>query len=425
MEKGLASVAQALDALAEAVLSAWSEDRTVREVYGWHHPAVTRHDLSNIARSISHKIRVADLDDVDEVLKPVLADVPRRLKLLRAETVAHMFDGNGAQAIPAYVDTLLWLDKLLEPVLYWKVISDPKSMPAHLARKIRSIESELAKIVPDKSKLETQIALIAEATEAAENLPTDMEALRVAKSEVETLSSNAAASFGKISERVAESEKLLLALRSSDEEALKLVEQCGEAYRVTTTKGLAASFEQRAATLSVSMWIWVFGLLSALVVGSAIGSHRVSVLTDALRLSDPNWGVISIHIALSVLSVGAPLWFAWLATKQIGQRFRLAEDYGFKASVAKAYEGYRREAARIDSSFEARLFESALDRLDEAPLRLVEDTSHGSPWQELVSSDAFKQALNKVPDLREAVAAISARRRGDSRLDLAKDSTEK
>lgn len=67
------------------------------------------------------------------------------------------------------------------------------------------------------------------------------------------------------------------------------------------------------------------------------------------------------------------MWFAWLATKQIGQRFHLAEDYAFKASVAKAYEGYRKEAARIDPEFEARLFGSALTRLDEAPLRACGD----------------------------------------------------
>lgn len=85
---------------------------------------------------------------------------------------------------------------------------------------------------------------------------------------------------------------------------------------------------------------------------------------------DVRHGEIWLHIILSIVSVGAPLWFAWLATKQIGQRFRLAKDYSYKASVAKAYEGYRREAARIDEDFENRLFDSALTRLEEAPLGL-------------------------------------------------------
>lgn len=114
-----------------------------------------------------------------------------------------------------------------------------------------------------------------------------------------------------------------------------------------------------------------------------------------------------MQIALSLLSVGAPLWFAWLATKQIGQRFKLAEDYGFKASVAKAYEGYRKEAARIDEAFEARLFASALTRLEEAPLRLVGNTEHGSPWHELISSDAFQEALKFIPGFRDKFIEVA------------------
>lgn len=112
-------------------------------------------------------------------------------------------------------------------------------------------------------------------------------------------------------------------------------------------------------------------------------------------------GSIWLHIVLSILSLGAPIWFAWVATKQISQRFRLSEDYAFKASVAKAYEGYRKEAARIDESFEARLFSSALSRLEEAPLRLVESDTHSSPWHELISSPQFQKALETLPELRD------------------------
>lgn len=95
-----------------------------------------------------------------------------------------------------------------------------------------------------------------------------------------------------------------------------------------------------------------------------------------------------------------------LAAKQIGQRFRLAEDYAFKASVAKAYEGYRKEAARIDPQFEARLFGSALTRLDEAPLRLVEIGSHGSPWHELATSDGVRRAFELAPEFQEKATSL-------------------
>jgi hypothetical protein len=109
----------------------------------------------------------------------------------------------------------------------------------------------------------------------------------------------------------------------------------------------------------------------------------------------------------AMLGIGAPLWFAWLATKQIGQRFRLAEDYAFKASVAKAYEGYKKQAALYDEEFSSRLFASALTRLEEAPLRLVEQDSHGSPWHEVMRSDVCKQAMSTIPQFREKVAELA------------------
>lgn len=112
---------------------------------------------------------------------------------------------------------------------------------------------------------------------------------------------------------------------------------------------------------------------------------------------------------LSLLSVGAPVWFSWLATKQIGQRFRLAEDYAFKASISRAYEGFRREAARFDKDMEAKLLTSALTRLDELPLRLVETDSHGSPWHELASSDIVKQAFKAVPGFAEQVKDLAGK----------------
>ena len=110
---------------------------------------------------------------------------------------------------------------------------------------------------------------------------------------------------------------------------------------------------------------------------------------------------------MSILCVGALLLFARVAKKQLAQRFRLAEDYGYKDSVAKANKGYRKKAARFDPIFEARLFSSALTRLEEPPLRLIEGQIHGSPWQELIGSKEFTKALDTIPELRELFISIA------------------
>ncbi len=401
MHESLELVCRYLDSLSAIVLRSWTDDRTLREVYGWHHPALTRHDLALLPAELAKRIRDACPQSLTAELQSRLQDVPRRLELLHADTVSQMFNGNGHQAVPAYTATIDWLGQILEPLLGWQTFQDNKAMPVQLAKRLRSIQAELDFLIPNKERVEEQIRLIQEATDAAESLPADLHSLKEARNAINKLSSETEQLYGKIDQRSKDATQALETISHQQVEAGKLVQQCEEAYRITTTKGLAAAFDQRANRLSNSMWVWVVGLVAALGIGAYLGALRVTLLSVAIAEKEPQWGVIWMHIALSILSVGAPLWFAWLSTKQIGQRFRLAEDYGFKASVAKAYEGYRREAARIDEAFEARLFSSALTRLEEAPLRLVEDISHGSPWHELVASEAFQKALGTVPELKD------------------------
>ncbi|OOQ61484.1 hypothetical protein BC343_20435 [Mucilaginibacter pedocola] len=263
------------------------------------------------------------------------------------------------------------------------------------------MQADIDNIVPNKENLEEQIKRIQDATSAAESLPTDLAQLKDARLKIDSMSTEAASAMGKIgllSEAAAMSS---VSLKAREEEAIKIVAQCQEAYRIATSTGLAGAFDDRAKRLSSSMWGWVALLLISLTLGGCLGTMRYDSLTKVLDVSKPSWGIIAAHVLLSLFSLAAPVWFAWISTKQIGQRFRLSEDYAFKASVAKAYEGYRREAARIDPIFESRLFGSALTRLEELPLRLVEGDNHGSPWQELISSDGFQKALQTIPELRD------------------------
>ncbi|MDY6461734.1 hypothetical protein [Acinetobacter faecalis] len=207
----------------------------------------------------------------------------------------------------------------------------------------------------------------------------------------------------KISDNKNSVEEHLKSIRIFNEEAQNLVIKCEDAYRVTTTRGLALAFDERASDLKKSMRLWVGGLLLALCVGAWIGHERIELLTTSLSSPNLNWGIIWIQIILSLTSVVAPLWFAWLATKQISQRFKLAEDYDFKASVAKAYEGYKKEAIKFDSDFETRLFNVALTRLEEAPLRLMDSVNHGSPTHEVVEKTGLNKVGGKIVDKVEDV----------------------
>lgn len=400
MHKDYEAVCMALDALATAVKTGWTGDQTFCEAWGWNCPAITRHDAASLASRLAQDIRDAQPEVVPAALQATLADIPRRLQTLQTTTVPQFWGGNNGPAVAAYTATLSALRESLVPIIGWQLIPDAKVMPGHLARRLRSVQAELDQLLPNKEKVAVQLAEINAAHAAAESLPLDLKALTEAREQASTGASQASAAADKAKLCADDGANAITKIKARHEEAEKLVAQCEEAYRITTTKGLAAAFDQRATRLARSMWVWVLGLLAALGAGTYLGAERFRLLTVALAAPDTPWGHLVLQLILSGLAVAAPIWFAWVATKQIGQRFRLSEDYGFKASVAKAYEGYRREAARIDQAFEHRLFGSALTRLEEAPLRLVESENHGTPWHEFANSPAFKGALEGLPDFR-------------------------
>lgn len=399
MNEHLEAICRALDALGQSIITGWSGDQTFCEAWGWNCPAVTRHEAANVATSLAAEIRAANIDQVDEELQELLEELPRTLKVVQTQTVPQFWGGNNGPAFAAYLGTIDAVRATLYPILGWKTIPDPKTLPGHTIRKLKSIQAEVDALAPDKERLKLQMQEIAQAHSVAENLPLDLKSLAEARSLVISHAEAAAAARKQIEADSISAAGDVRVTKSFAEDAQKLVAQCEEAYRITTTKGLAAAFDQRANRLGWTVAVWVLGLIASLCLGSLLGAQRLEALTQALAGPTQNWSAVLLQSVLSVLSIGAPIWFAWLATKQIGQRFRLAEDYAFKASVAKAYEGYRREAARLDPEFEARLFSSALTRLEEAPLRLVDAESHGSPWHEALSSNAVQRAIDSAPEL--------------------------
>jgi len=409
MHQAVINTCTSLESLSTQLLSASKEDRTFLEVYGWNCAAVTRHDLAAIPIALSEKLKRATLTEIDEDTEELLDEIPRKISLLISQTIPHLYNGNCTQALSTYINTLLLIEHTLTPLISWQENNDNKLLPPSLARSLRSIRTQLDQLTPDKDDLIQRISIIREATEAAESLPTDLQMLIEARNKVKSLAEDAIKIHASIEEHKKEIKFYEDEAKQKRDEAIGLVQQCEEAYRITTTKGLAASFDQRASQLSNTMWVWVAGLIAALITGAVLGSFRIKALSEVLNTPDQNAASILVHLFLSALSIGAPLWFAWLSTKQIGQRFKLAEDYAFKASVAKAYEGYRKEAARIDDEFEARLFSSALTRLEEAPLRLIENENHTSPWQELISSDQFRNAINAMPELKDEFLKILKR----------------
>lgn len=409
MHSTLTTLVGKLNTLAAHIQSTVPNDEPLGNAHGsWNLPGLTRTDFIEEAHSIVRLIEEQGKEDIGSA-EARLNDYVRRLEHLRAQTVAQFWGGNGGQAASAYMLTLNSLRKALEPALQDNGHAEAALMLRRHTTQLRAMEARIKALDPRTTSLSDMVDRIEKAYNAADQLPTDLESLSEARSKIDGLLRDAGKDQGKVVVIRDDAIEKDAELKRIAGEAAAVLKRCEQAYSASTSVGLAAAFSERSASLSKSMWIWVGGLIAALAAGSYFGTSQLQSLNELLKTPNVLASAVALNLLLSLLSVAAPVWFAWLATKQIGQRFRLSEDYAFKASISRAYEGYRQEAHRIDEDLEARLLESALARLDELPLRLVEGDNHGSPWHELLSSDLVKQAVRAVPDFASQVKDLASK----------------
>ncbi len=370
-------------------------------------PGIDKSELAAVASSISATLHDRADDTLGEGNATLLGDYQRRLQLLRNNTVPQI-PGQANIAVPTYLTTLDALRRALEPALPGDPQKDLSRRVKRVVGQVRALEARLAEVEPRASNLEKMVDQILRANEAADQLPEDLASLGEARKKIDDLLKNSEREAARISAVHSGVESVDKSLRKSQDEAKAIMAKCESAYTAATSQGLAAAFARRSKGLERSIIAWVVGLVVALVLGGLFGASRVLDLAAALKAPSTEPAAVQLNFLFVLFSVGGPIWFAWLATKQIGQRFRLAEDYAYKAAVSSAYEGYRQEAVRVDKELEVRLLASALDRLGEQPLRFVESASHGSPWHELLSSDVVKNAAKTVPDFGSRVVELAS-----------------
>ncbi len=393
MHEKIAEASKTLEKIADSVEDLGTT--ILAQQIGWNGLPLAPTHLASLSREIAYQLDQDAPEELPAEYDGLFADVNAVLAGVEANILPNL-RGNPQAGLPPLNDAIVFVSALLHGYFGWSVI-DKNKMPSALARKLIGINRQVEQLIPDKDLLEKQIADIRDGYAAAEALPTTLTELKQTQNEVRSISSTSSEKLALIREAEKTAADLVETLRAQAAESQALLKQASEAYRVTTTIGLAAAFDDRAQKLNVSVYQWVTMLAVSLILIIGIGAFRLDAMKDVLTEQSFNATKVWIQVLLSALSVGAPVWFAWICTKQIGQRFRLAEDYAFKATVSKAYEGYRREAASLDPSFAQTLFSSALKRLDEAPLRLLEMTTHGSPMHELANSKVVEKVLDKLP----------------------------
>ncbi|HDS0087121.1 TPA: hypothetical protein QDV53_001090 [Escherichia coli] len=427
MNEKLNQLKEKLDNLHTTISAISFPQQDFIDVNNYQYPFLHSEDLVSFPKMLSEKIGKMtkfepsehDVEIIDSIIYSLDKAQPNLNHLNHSNTNV------SGPAIASYFVSMLYISTEINELFSFEVLNNKELLPKKIINRLGLYQSNLQTIEEKSGDLDSKINVINEAYDAAESLPTTLKSLRETNEEINQLNELSEKNANSINERLEQAKldgkelndiKNTIAqlhknvakeandyLAELKVEAQGYIDKCEEAFRTTTSKGLAGAFEDKARKLNASIRLWVAGLIAALGAGAVVGYTRLHALEA--YLSNPNASGIklTIQLILSILSVGAPLWFAWLATKQIGQRFRLAEDYEFKASVSKAYEGYRREAMQLDSDFSQRLFGNALTRLEEPPLRFVEETAHSSPIMEMLSSDGFKSLVEKGGDKMDAV----------------------
>lgn len=387
-------------------LQAHGEARRFADMWDWQSPPLDKNDLATMAEDLASKVDAINWDSATSEVGQILEGLSQKVLVLTQRNAPNL--GSGPAACESIVSGLYAIEMRVGAIVSQKEIKGTFALPASLKRQVEVAKQRLESSINEISEIDQKLKHIERAYEAAEELPVTQQELESAIAEVRSISKQVKEhdQFAEAtSSKVAASQVELDAVMAKASEVLGKAEN---AYRAATSQGLAHAFSTKADELKQSMFLWVFGLLVALVIAGMISTERFPTILAAVT-GKPDWGVVVANVVLGAISLAAPVWFAWVSTKQIGQRFRLSEDYGYKAALAAAYEGYRTEAARLDKAFEAQLFATALGRLDELPLRLVEKDIAGSPMHELFSSVEFKEAAEKVPRLVDRIYSILKR----------------
>ncbi len=395
----------ALDDLANA-LDAQGFKSIASDQWNWQASALSSDDLARMARSLASEVAGPDWSLLPDEKQVWLIDITDRVRRTAAINVSQL--GTGYMALNAVTNVLFAVEVYLRGMVDTKMMRGALQSLGTLAKKAATVSNELDSRIKDFADISAISTKITQAAAISEKLDVTMSELDEALKQVSAAHQNTL-KFQLEAEGAVD--KSINALATTDlvaEKAELVMKKIDAAYGAATTQGLAQSFDDKATELNRSMGIWTLVLCGALLIGVLVGQDRFPQLIKALE-GNPNWGVVATHMLIGALSLAPGVWLAWLATKQIGQRFRLAEDYGYKASLAKAYEGYRAQAEGLDPMFSAQLFAIALGRLEELPLRTIDKNISGSPLNDLLQSQEFLTQLEKVPGLKDAMIGLLKR----------------
>ena len=382
------------------------EERTFRERYDWDWPDVGKREL------------LAPLEDLLLLIEthnfqgkaPDDEDVARCIEKLESwkSHCSGEFRRSSERTTTMCFSFLVVIDcvrRVLEKGCLESNVKNVQALVKQDKQRAEALNKRLEACADGIGEIEAAAKRILDADKAAQMLPETQESLKQAHNEARGARDQAIKDADEIKRLKQEADSNEKALVDHTTKADNVLKKCQSVLASVTSTGLAQAFYKRKNELQWIGLAWSVALLVALIAAVVCIVWRTDQIFDLINKNTQISGVVLFaNFVISIAFVGAPIWLAWVATKQVGYYFRLSEDYAFKATVSASYEGFRREAENQgDEELTKKVLSSTLDRYDEAPLRFVDTRVSGSPYQELMESPIVSKFLKTAPDAVKAI----------------------
>ncbi|MGE8544239.1 MAG: hypothetical protein ACN6NS_08035 [Acinetobacter johnsonii] len=323
-----------------------------------------------------------------------------------------LFAQSNAQFFDKIVQIISIINLTFQQYFDWEHVEDLKKVPREVKQRISTVQNSLNEVEESTEGIQAKVKQINEAYEAATELPVLLQDLKQSRKEIDLVRNNSNAGLANIQSNKTRSENDLnniSTIKSDAEnllsEAKEILKQMQDKLTISTSTGLAHAFSNRSKELKETSHWWTAGFILSLLCTFFIAFNRFNDLKGAITQETPISYVL-IQIIISLISLSAPVWFAIISSKQIQKLFTLSEDYAYKASISASYEGYRQEAYDVDSELVKKLLNTALTKVDEAPLRLVGKEQSSSPFEELINQQQIKQLIQEMPEVKDKLFNI-------------------
>lgn len=149
-----------------------------------------------------------------------------------------------------------------------------------------------------------------------------------------------------------------------------------------TSAGLAASFGNRARTVSNSIKWWSGGFLAG------IGLLIVGIVASVYFFDAPSDKFDWLTLVRRLVFAAPGVWLAWYCARGMSTAIKLRESYAFKEAMSRAFEGYKKQMVDLDAQYQgsdlaAKLSESVLAIMATDPIAILSkpDEDGHSPWE--------------------------------------------